>query len=44
MRCKLNMTQQIENINEYTKTRIEDLAKRAGLSVDTLNAEFDKYM
>ena len=38
------MTQQIENINEYTKTRIEDLAKRAGLSVETLNAEFDKYM
>ena len=38
------MSQEIENINEYTKTRLEDLAKRAGLSVDTLNTEFNKYM
>ena len=37
------MTQQIENINEYIKTRIEDLAKRAGLSVETLDKEFNKY-
>lgn len=35
---------EIQNINNVVEQRLEDLARRAGLSVETLKAEFDKYM
>ena len=35
---------EIQNINNIVEQRLEDLAKRAGLSVETLKTEFDNYM